>query len=174
MKTNPRIAELELHIPSDTGSIAPTVDQIVGRIRRKGCLRGRESDVEVALFEALANAVIHGNRQQAQKQVTICCRHEPNKYVSIVVRDEGTGFDPDGVPDPTAPENLTSEHGRGILLMKTFMDEVRFEKGGTEVHLLKKCDAPVKPLLRRYVENIADYIRTRSKLRFAQRFHSSG
>lgn len=161
-------SELELQIPSDTGSIAPAVDEIVRRIRQKGCIPGRESDVEVALFEALANAVIHGNRQQAEKQVRICCRHEPKNYLSIVIRDEGAGFDPKAVPDPTAPENLASEHGRGILLMKTFMDEVRFEKGGTEVHLLKKCDAPLKSAFRRWFESIAGYVRSHSKPRLAR------
>jgi serine/threonine-protein kinase RsbW len=161
--------ELEFQIPSDIGSIAPVVDEIVGRIRRKGCIPGRESDVEVALFEALANAVIHGNRQQAEKQVRICYWREPKGYLSIVIRDEGTGFDPAAVPDPTAPENLASEHGRGILLMKTFMDEVRFEKGGTEVLLVKKCDTSAKSAFRRLFETIANYIRSHSKLRLAQR-----
>lgn len=173
MKGNRKVAgssELELQIPSDTGSIAPAVDEIVGRIRRKGCLAGRESDLEVALFEALANAVIHGNQQQAEKRVRISCRHEArDKRLSIVIRDEGGGFDPERVPDPTAPENLASEHGRGILLMKTFMDEVRFEKGGTEVHLLKKCDVPVKSAFRKFFETIADYIRSHRRPHLVQR-----
>jgi serine/threonine-protein kinase RsbW len=143
IKSSSRIAgamEMEFGIPSNTAAIAPAVDEIIGEIRRNGWVPGRESDVAVALFEALANAVIHGNKQEVAKQVRISCWHEHKKYVSIVIRDEGTGFDPDAVPDPTAPENLSSEHGRGILMMKMFMDEVRFEKGGTEVHLLKKCE----------------------------------
>ena len=130
--------ELKLDMPSEIGSIAPTVDQIVSQIRGSLCLTGKEQDLEVALFEALANAVIHGNREQSAKRVNISCRYEPKKCVSIVVRDQGAGFDPAAVPDPTSPENLSAEHGRGILMMKTFMDEVRFEKGGTEVHMLKK------------------------------------
>jgi anti-sigma regulatory factor (Ser/Thr protein kinase) len=55
-----------------------------------------------------------------------------------VIKDEGPGFDPARVADPTAGENIEAEHGRGILLMKTFMDEVRYENGGKEVHLRKK------------------------------------
>ena len=130
--------EMKLDMPSEIGSIAPTVDKIVAKIRGSLSLKGREQDVEVALFEALANAVIHGNREQAGKIVNISCLCEPEKCVSIVVRDQGTGFDPAAVPDPTSPESLGAEHGRGILMMKTFMDEVHFEKGGTEVHMIKK------------------------------------
>ncbi len=132
------VTEMKLDMPSEIGSIAPTVDKIVAKIRSSFCLPGKEQDVEVALFEALANAVIHGNREQSAKTVNISCRCEPKKSVSIVVRDQGRGFDPAAVPDPTRPENLGAEHGRGILMMKAFMDEVHFEKGGTEVHMVKK------------------------------------
>jgi serine/threonine-protein kinase RsbW len=134
--------DVQLEIPSDINSIAPAVDKIVAQIRESQCLAGREPDVEVALFEALANAVIHGNREERSKSVRIFCRVEPSHCVSIVVRDQGLGFDPGSVPDPTSPENLGAEHGRGILMMKAFMDDVHFEKGGTEVHMVKKCDRP--------------------------------
>jgi serine/threonine-protein kinase RsbW len=134
--------DVQLEIPSDINSIAPAVDKIVAQIRASQCLAGREPDVEMALFEALANAVIHGNHEQKSKSVRISCRVEPSHRVSIIVRDQGSGFDPRAVPDPTSPENLGAEHGRGILMMKAFMDEVHFEKGGTEVHMVKNCDPP--------------------------------
>jgi serine/threonine-protein kinase RsbW len=134
--------EIRLEIPSEINSIAPAVDAIVARIRESRCLAGRETDVEVALFEALANAVIHGNHEEKSKSVCVSCRHENGERVSIVIRDQGAGFDPGAVPDPTRPENLDAEHGRGILMMKTFMDEVYFAKGGTEVHMVKNCDRP--------------------------------
>jgi serine/threonine-protein kinase RsbW len=95
---------------------------------------GNEEDVEIALREALANAVIHGNHEDPGKHVYVGCRGGSDG-VSIVVRDEGQGFDPDDVPDPTASENIKSAHGRGIYLMKTLMDEVRFERGGTVVYM---------------------------------------
>lgn len=135
--------DVQLEIPSDINSIAPAVDKIVAQIRESQCLAGREPDVEVALFEALANAVIHGNHEQKSKSVRISCRVEPSHRVSIVVCDQGSGFDPCAVPDPTSPENLGAEHGRGILMMKAFMDEVHFEKGGTEVHMVKNCDRSI-------------------------------
>jgi serine/threonine-protein kinase RsbW len=137
---DPMFEEFNLEIASEVNSIAPAVDKIVAQIRESQCLPGKEPDVEMALFEALANAVIHGNHEEKSKSVRISCRQEPGDRVHIVVRDQGAGFDPAAVPDPTRPENLEAEHGRGILMMKAFMDEVHFEKGGTEVHLVKKCD----------------------------------
>jgi len=105
-------------------------------IRKCRWVTGNEEDIEIALGEALANAVIHGNHEESGKQVYVGCRGGTDE-VSIVVRDEGQGFDIDNIPDPTAPENIKSSHGRGIYLMKTLMDEVRFERGGTVVYMRK-------------------------------------
>jgi serine/threonine-protein kinase RsbW len=144
-------------IASDVEAIAPTVDSVVAVIRRAGCIPGKESDVEIALFEALANAVVHGNGQDRSKKVEIRCRCVRNKDVSITVKDQGNGFDPSKVPDPTAAENLEAEHGRGILMMKTFMDEVHFKKRGTEVQMRKNSNhAPSPRGLRRFWEALQD------------------
>lgn len=132
--------ETTFEIPSHVDFVAPAVDRVVRRIRKVRCVPGQESNVAIALFEAIANAVMHGNRQQPSKPVHITCRFEPMSCVSIVVKDQGEGFDPKAVPDPTRPDNVESEHGRGILMMKTVMDEVYYEKNGTEIHLVKRCD----------------------------------
>ncbi len=95
--------------------------------------------MELALREALNNAVLHGNRLDPGKLVHVYCRCELGKGVSVVVKDQGNGFDPHAVPDPLAAENLAAENGRGILLMKSQMDEVSFEREGTEVHMRKRC-----------------------------------
>jgi serine/threonine-protein kinase RsbW len=95
-----------------------------------------EEDIEVALYEVLANAVIHGNHEGPENQVRVSCRCGTDE-ISIIVRDEGQGFDIGAVPDPTAPENISSTHGRGIYLMRTLMDEVHFEEGGTVVYMRK-------------------------------------
>ncbi len=101
------------------------------------------SDVEIALREAMANAIIHGNHEDRRKQVHITCRCEPDE-VSIAVKDEGSGFDINTVPDPTARENIGSVHGRGILVMRALMDEVRFEEGGVVVQMRKRASKTPK------------------------------
>jgi serine/threonine-protein kinase RsbW len=102
---------------------------------------GSETDIEMALIEALENAVVHGNCEDPHKRVYVTCRCTAEGEVSITVQDEGQGFDTGTLPDPTAPENRLRTSGRGIYLMKTLMDEVCFEKGGAVVHMRKKSNA---------------------------------
>ena len=102
------------------------------------CVTGEEPAVELALREALNNAVVHGNRLDARKLVHVRCRCRVGKGISIIVSDRGQGFDASSVPDPVAVENLLAEHGRGIHLMKLAMDEVSFDERGTEVHICKR------------------------------------
>lgn len=154
--------ETSLQIPSYAGFVAPVVERIVRKLRKAHCIPGKEADVRTALYEAVANAVIHGNREDVKKQVHISCRYEARDCVLIRVSDEGDGFDPKAVPDPTRPENLESEHGRGIFLMKTYMDEVRYEKGGTEVHLIKKCGGPIQGLVRNCASKLSRYFHSHS------------
>jgi anti-sigma regulatory factor (Ser/Thr protein kinase) len=130
--------EVRTWVGSDTRLISPLVDWLMNLIAASRCVSGMEEYVELALREALCNAMLHGNRLQARKLVRICCCCDYCKGVSIVISDQGKGFDPEMVPDPLAVENLESEHGRGIHLMKLAMDEVSFEHGGTEVRMRKK------------------------------------
>jgi len=125
-------------MPSEVASIPSCVDKLVQLLKSAGCLEDKQTDIEMAAFEALANAVIHGNREDASKRVHIHYHCRPGEDIAIVVKDEGQGFSPERVPDPTAPENIEAEHGRGILMMRAFMDEVRYEANGTELHLRKK------------------------------------
>ena len=101
------------------------------------CITGEESAVELALREALNNAVVHGNRLDARKLVHARCRCKVGEGISLVVSDQGQGFDPSAVPDPLSADNLEAEHGRGIHLLKLAMDEVWFEQRGAEVHMWK-------------------------------------
>ena len=128
--------ELEHSLPSEVAAISPFVDKLMRLIRKRGCADESASDVEIALREALANAIIHGNHENPGKHVHVRCRCEPSE-ISIAVEDEGRGFDVAAIADPTAPENQGSIHGRGIYLMKALMDEVRFEEGGVVVHMRK-------------------------------------
>lgn len=111
-------------------------------IKRCHCASEQEEEIEVSLREALANAILHGNQQDTEKRVYICCRIEFGGQLSIVVKDQGRGFDPASLPDPMDVANISSTHGRGIFLMRALMDEVHFEQGGTEVHLQKSLSRP--------------------------------
>lgn len=128
--------ELERSLPSDVAAISPFVDRLMLLFRKCGCVPEGESGVEIALREALANAIIHGNHENPRKHVHVRCRCELDE-ISIAVKDEGRGFDLNKIADPTAPENTGAVHGRGIYLMKALMDDVRFEEGGVVVQMRK-------------------------------------
>jgi serine/threonine-protein kinase RsbW len=130
--------ELQRSLPSEVAAISPFVDKLMLVIRKSGSIPEAETDVEIALREALANAIIHGNHENPQKKVSVrcCCKRDE---VAIAVRDEGRGFNIHNVADPTTPENTGSVHGRGIYLMKVFMDEVCFEEGGVVVRMRKSA-----------------------------------
>jgi len=132
--------ELERSLPREVVAISPFVDKLMLLIRKCGRAAEGESDVEIALREALANAIIHGNHENPRKHVYVRVRCEPDE-VSFAVKDEGRGFDLTKIADPTAPGNTGAVHGRGIYLMKALMDEVRFEEGGVVVHMRKKNSA---------------------------------
>lgn len=138
--------ELQQSIPSQISAIAPFIEQLMRFIRNLRKADGSEADIELALQEALANAVIHGNREDAQKHVTVICRCSIYGEVSITIRDEGPGFSSGAVPDPTDSENRLSTHGRGVYLMQSLMDEVWFDEGGAVVHLRKNANGgPAAP-----------------------------
>jgi anti-sigma regulatory factor (Ser/Thr protein kinase) len=98
-------------------------------------------DIETPLREALANAIIHGNHENPHKRVYVTCRCRLDGEISITVRDEGEGFDSDGVPDPTDANNRLLDHGRGIYFMRALMDDVWFEEGGKVVYMRKRLRA---------------------------------
>jgi serine/threonine-protein kinase RsbW len=100
------------------------------------------SGVSMAVREAMINAVLHGNAYDTNKHVNLTLEHKGQELI-VTITDEGTGFVPEEVPDPLAPENLLKGSGRGIFLMRAFMDEVRFRKvnPGTEIILIKRLQS---------------------------------
>jgi serine/threonine-protein kinase RsbW len=94
--------------------------------------------IAMAVREAAVNAVLHGNRYDPAKRLTISFETTPDA-LTVAVRDEGAGLDPAIIPDPLAPENLLKQSGRGIFLIRAFMDEVRFRDltPGTEITMIK-------------------------------------
>jgi serine/threonine-protein kinase RsbW len=101
------------------------------------CGAGKEFQIELALREALANAIVHGCGNDPSKNVEFCVACDETRGLLIVVRDPGSGFDPASIPSPITGQNVFSEHGRGIFLISQLMDEVHFERGGTEIHMRK-------------------------------------
>jgi serine/threonine-protein kinase RsbW len=132
--------QLGQSLSSKVAEISPFIDQLMRFVLYFRRADGSEIDIEMALREALANAVIHGNGDDFCKSVYVTCRCYMDGEVSITVRDQGRGFDSNAVPDPTSLENLLFSHGRGIYLMKTFMDEVSFEEGGSVVRMRKNSN----------------------------------
>jgi len=135
--TGGSLLDIQAWMPSEIKAISPLVHRLMRLIEGSHCLAGEEPAVELALEEALNNAVVHGNGMDPQKLVQVRCRCDSGKGISLVVKDQGQGFDPNSVPNPLSPENLSADHGRGIWLMRVAMDEVTFERGGTEVHMRK-------------------------------------
>jgi len=124
-------------ISADVNAIRPVVSGVMRVISEMKCGVGKELDIELALQEALANAIVHGCGNDPSKYVEFCVACDESRGLLIVVRDPGPGFDPASIPNPTLGENVYSEHGRGIYLVNQLMDEVHFERGGTEIHMRK-------------------------------------
>jgi anti-sigma regulatory factor (Ser/Thr protein kinase) len=129
--------KLDVTIPADASAISGVVDGVMQIAREMKCAEGSEYQVELALREALANAIVHGCNNDPSKRVECCVACTESSDVMIVVRDPGEGFNPSAVPSPLEVENLHSEHGRGIYLINQLMDEVSFERNGAEIRMRK-------------------------------------
>jgi serine/threonine-protein kinase RsbW len=130
----------ELTFPSRIDSIAEAAAAAAEVARRAGFTEDALFGIDMAVRESVTNAVLHGNREDESKPVEVGF-HNSAAGLRITVRDRGQGFDPAGVADPTDPQNILKASGRGILFMRTFMDDVRWERhpqGGMVVEMLKK------------------------------------
>lgn len=125
-------------IAADADAISLFTDQVMLLLQERNLVGEKGFEIEMALREALANAVLHGCKSDPQKRVECTVACEEGGGVLIIVRDPGKGFDPLSVQSPLVAENILTEHGRGIFLMNMLMDEVRWERGGTEIHLRKR------------------------------------
>jgi CheY-like chemotaxis protein/anti-sigma regulatory factor (Ser/Thr protein kinase) len=150
-------------LPNELALVAPLVGHLQrGLKQRKFCDEAGEMRVAVALREALVNAFVHGNLEvssalkeadyQAYWQLIERRQSEPpyrdrrvhlhvretTAELAYTIRDEGPGFDPRALPDPTDPSNLEKVSGRGLLLIRTFMEEVRFNAAGNEITMIKR------------------------------------
>ena len=130
---------LDVTINADPEAINPVVESVLEMAARMGCAKGSELEVEMAIREALANAIKHGCGGDASKKVRCRVACDESKGMLIVVSDPGRGFDPATVASPLQGERLYSDHGRGLFLINQLMDKVWFKEGegGTEIHMVK-------------------------------------
>ena len=130
----------ETSIPSNTDAGRIVVEEILAEMRHKEWPEEDIFAVHLALEEALVNAIKHGNQLDESKQVHVDCRLSHDQLL-VEIGDEGTGFAPDSLPDPTLDENLECPSGRGVMLMRGFMTEVDFNDVGNVVSMLKRRSA---------------------------------
>jgi serine/threonine-protein kinase RsbW len=126
-----------LVIPSDVREARKIEDLILGEVDRYEYDESAVFGIKLALEEGLNNAIKHGNGGDPDKTVEVDFEVDARR-VEVAIADQGPGFDPDDVPDPTADENLEKPSGRGIMLMRHYMDEVQYEQGGTRLRMLKR------------------------------------
>jgi serine/threonine-protein kinase RsbW len=133
--------DLVLELPTDIQSIEAAVDFVMSRCA--GCAvqaRRLNLNFRVGLTEALSNAMLYGNAHDPSKNVVVEIRTGGGNLRATVM-DQGAGFDPGAVPDPTRPENLARPCGRGLFLMRQLLDEVWYNDRGNEVTLVLRLDA---------------------------------
>jgi len=129
------LVKLDVTLPGDISAVSSVIQKIMTVVSEMGCAAGREFEIELALNEALANAIKHGSANDPSKQIQCCVACDHARGMLVIVRDAGPGFDPASIPSPVVGQNLFATGGRGIYLINQLMDEVRFEKGGTEIHM---------------------------------------
>jgi serine/threonine-protein kinase RsbW len=129
--------QFEVTLPADVGAISPVVDWVMRLVDELDYGDEKEFGIEMALREALANAILHGCKADSSKTVECLVRGDREQGILIVVRDPGAGFDPSKLPSPTADSNLDADHGRGIFLINKLMDEVTHEQNGTVIRMRK-------------------------------------
>jgi serine/threonine-protein kinase RsbW len=129
--------QFDVSLPADVSAISPVVSWVMRLVAELDYAVGKEFEIEMALREALANAIVHGCKADPALKIECSVTGDRNQGIQIVVRDPGNGFDPKSIPSPTDDANLHSDHGRGILLISKLMDEVKHEQNGTVIRMRK-------------------------------------
>jgi len=132
------VIKMDETVPSVVSMIDSVISKIMGLIDRSCCWDDAES-LDLVLREALANAVIHGNRSNPQKFVRVCVAVQANCRLLIIVKDAGSGFDPSELPNPIVGQSLFADHGRGIFLINRLMEDVQFAfDHGTAIYMRRR------------------------------------
>src|ERR1700739_1408880 len=124
---NPGFHEvLNMSVPAESRAISIVTDAVADKLKALNLSEEKQLEIGLALQEALANAVVHGCEHDPSKTGRGCMMSGDNARVFIAVSDPGPGFDPESISDPKRSENLHSDHGRGIYLIRRLMDKVQF------------------------------------------------
>ena len=134
--TNNTIWNYDDKIPSDSSVGCDLIIKLIDQLEKLGWSEKELFGVHVAIEEAIMNAIRHGNNFSQEKQVHVIAQFSPVNFY-LYVTDEGSGFRPDDVPDPTLDENLEMGSGRGLMLMRHYMDEVNYNDVGNSVVIQK-------------------------------------
>jgi serine/threonine-protein kinase RsbW len=128
----------EFVIPSDLEA-ARRVQEVIEAVVKPAFAEHDAFAIKMAVEEALVNAIKHGNQMDPDKNVRVRYALGPERF-DVRITDDGPGFNPDDVPDPTAPENLERPCGRGLLLIRYYMSEVSFQDSGRTIAMFKRRD----------------------------------
>lgn len=141
MKPNPESSSRQWELASTTQAADRLCDELLETARRQGFGEEDLFAIHLALEEAFVNAVQHGNKNDPTKKIFVQCTITPEKF-DITVTDQGQGFKPDELPDPRCPENLCKCCGRGVLLIRAYMDQADYNEQGNQVHMVKLKSKP--------------------------------
>ena len=129
-----------LVLPSHIEAVADAAAAATDFVKNCGATDEAAFGIEMAVREAVTNAMVHGNQEDEAKSIEVILNCHDNE-LEVEIKDEGPGFDPGSVPDPTDPANLMKTSGRGIFLMRTFMDNIQWvarPEGGMAVRMTKR------------------------------------
>jgi serine/threonine-protein kinase RsbW len=132
IESNPQHLILESSLES-----IDTVENLISRMKEELSISDESyNGIWIALNEAVTNAIKHGNKYDPSKKVRLTIEKKDNRYLCFTVKDEGAGFDPSNIPDPTSPECIAEPNGRGVFLINKLADTVCFTNNGT---ILEMC-----------------------------------
>ena len=132
IKTNMEV----IKVPTEPRYINEVSNKISALLEKKSVNKNLIFEIRLSLSEAVRNAMVHGNKNDACLTVTIYCNIDDDK-IELSVEDQGQGFSPNKVPDPTVRENVTKESGRGVYLIRHLMDEVSYNQKGNVIRMTK-------------------------------------
>jgi serine/threonine-protein kinase RsbW len=137
MPFDPQPLENQVVVLSDLRAAREIEERILQEAEACGFSQESSFAIRLALEEAIVNAHTHGNRCDGSKHIRVSYQVTPERVI-VRIADEGPGFDPCAIPDPTSPDRISLPNGRGLMLMRAYLDDVSYNEKGNEVQLIKE------------------------------------